>query len=74
MKSKRGEMAAPIIVTAICIIYYVVYFGFLMSAVNGVFGIILGIVPIVLSALTVKVCIDRIKEIKKGENDDISKY
>ena len=74
MKSKRGEMAAPIIITTICIIYYVVYFGFLMSAVNGVFGIILGIVPIVLSTLTVKVCIDRIKEIKKGENDDISKY
>ena len=74
MKSKAREMAAPIIVTAICIIYYVVYFGFLMSAVNGVFGIILGIVPIVLSTLTVKVCIDRIKEIKKGESDDISKY
>ncbi len=74
MKSKIKEMAAPIIVTAICIIYYVVYFGFLISVVKGVFGVILGIVPVILSAMTVKVCIDRIKEIKKGENDDISKY
>ncbi len=74
MKSKIREMIAPIIVTAIFIIYYVVYFGFLISVVKGVFGVILGIAPVILSAMTVKVCIDRIKEIKKGENDDISKY
>lgn len=74
MKNKAREMAAPIIVTAFCIIYYAVYFGFLISAIGGIFRVILGVVPLILSALTVKVCIDRIKEIKKGENDDISKY
>ena len=74
MKSKAREMAAPIIVTAICIIYYVVYFGFLISALSGIFKVLLGVIPIILSALTIKVCIDRIKEIKKGESDDISKY
>ena len=74
MKSKAREMAAPIIVTAICITYYVVYFGFLISALSGIFRVLLGVIPIILSALTVKVCIDRIKEIKKGESDDISKY
>jgi len=28
----------------------------------------------VLSAVMIKVCYDRIKEIKKGEEDDIGKY
>ena len=74
MKSKAREMAAPIIVTAICIIYYVVYFGFLISALSGIFKVLLGVIPIILSALTVKVCIDRIKEIRKGEEDDLSQY
>ena len=67
-------MIAPIVITVLSIIYYVVYFGFLISVVSGIFRVILGIVPIILSALMVKVCIERIKEIKKGENDDISKY
>lgn len=74
MKSKAREMIAPIVITVLSIIYYVVYFGFLISVVSGIFRVILGIVPIILSALMVKVCIERIKEIKKGENDDISKY
>lgn len=74
MKNKAREMIAPIVITVLSIIYYVVYFGFLISVVSGIFRLILGIVPIILSALMVKVCIERIKEIKKGENDDISKY
>ena len=74
MKSKVREMIAPMVITVLSIIYYVVYFGFLISVVSGIFRVILGIVPIILSALMVKVCIERIKEIKKGENDDISKY
>ena len=74
MKNKVREMIAPIVITVLSIVYYVVYFGFLVSVVSGIFIVILGIVPITLSALLVKVCIERIKEIKKGENDDISKY
>lgn len=74
MKSHRKEMTAPIVVTAIMILYYVVYFGFLISLIEGVWKYALGIIPLVLSAVMVKVCIERIKEIKKGEEDDISKY
>ncbi len=74
MKLHKKKMLAPIIVAVIMILYYVVYFGFLITLLNGIWRYALGIIPIVFSAVMVKVCIERINEIKKGEEDDISKY
>ena len=74
MKKHTKKMIAPIVVTAIMVLYYVVYFGFLIYLINGIWRYLLGIFPVVLGVLTVIVCIERIKEIKKGEEDDISKY
>ena len=74
MKKRKKKMIAPIVVTAIMILYYVVYFGFLMSLLSGFWKFSLGIVPAAFSALTVGVCIERIKEIQKGEEDDLSQY
>ncbi len=67
-------MIAPIVVSVIMILYYVVYFGFLIALLDGIWKYALGIIPLILAAVTVKVCIERIREIKKGEEDDISKY
>ncbi len=67
-------MIAPIVVTVIMIIYYAVYFGFIIYAVDDVWKWLLGIFPVAFAALMIKVCIDRIKEIKKGEEDDLSQY
>ena len=74
MKSHRKKMIAPIVVSVILILYYVVYFGFLISLFDGVWKYLLGIIPFMLSAVIINVCVERIKEIKKGEEDDISKY
>ena len=74
MKSHKRKMVAPIVVTVIMILYYVVYFGFLISMLDGIPALLLGIVPLALAILTVVVCIERIHEIKKGEEDDLSKY
>jgi len=74
MNSHRRKMIAPIMVSVIMILYYVVYFGFLITLLPGIWKYALGILPLALSVLIVKVCIERINEIKKGEEDDISKY
>ena len=74
MKSHFKKMIAPIVVTVIMAMYYIVYFGFLIWFLEGVWKYALGIVPLALIAVTVRVCIERIKEIKKGEEDDLSKY
>lgn len=74
MKAHGKKMIAPIIVSIIMVLYYVVYFGFLISLLDGIWRYVLGFLPLAFSAVTVKVCIERINEIRKGEEDDISKY
>ena len=74
MNSHRKKMVAPIVVSLLMILYYVIYFGFLISLLEGVFKYALGILPIIFSIVMVKVCIERINEIKGGEEDDLSKY
>ena len=74
MNSDKKKLIAPILVTVIMIVYYIAYFGFLITLVEGFFKYALGIIPLVFSAVMIKVCIERINEIKKGEENDLSKY
>jgi len=70
----KKKMIAPIVISIIVVVYYVFYFGLLITLLDGIWKYLLGIIPLVLSAVMIKVCIERIKEIKKGEEDDIGKY
>ena len=74
MKSHGKKMIAPIVVTVIMLLYYVVYFGFLLSLLDGIWKYLFGIIPFAFAAGMVGVCIERIFEIKKGEEDDLSQY
>ena len=74
MDGNKKKMIAPIIVTIIMVLYYVVYFGFLMTLLEGIWKYLFGIVPFVFTIKMIYVCIERIKEIKEGEEDDLSKY
>lgn len=74
MDSHKKKMTAPIVVTVLMVLYYILYFGILISLVGGFWKFVLGILPLAASAVTVKVCIERIKEIKEGEEDDLSQY
>ena len=74
MNSHKKKMTAPIIITIIIVLYYVIYFGILITLIEGIWKYLLGIIPMLLILLIIKVCIERINEIKKGEEDDISKY
>jgi len=74
MKDHKKKMIAPILVTVILILYYVVYFGLLISLLEGIVKYVLGIIPIIFGVVMVKVCIERVNEIKGGETDDLSKY
>lgn len=74
MKVNKKKFIAPIVVTVLMVAYYVVYFGFLIALLPGIWKYILGLLPLALSVVMVKVCIERILEIKKGEEDDLSQY
>ena len=56
------------------IVYYIIYFGVLIYFIDGILKYVLGIVPIIFVALFIYVCIERIKEIQGGEEDDLSQY
>ena len=71
----KQKLRAPIIVSVILILYYALYFGILIALVQKLFWrCILGLFPIAFSAMLIKVCVERIREIKKGEEDDLSQY
>ena len=74
MIEHEKKLIAPIVVSIIMVLYYVVYFGILIALIDGIWKWLLGIIPLALSAVMLKVCIERINEIKKGEEDDLSKY
>ena len=74
MESRRKKMIAPIVITILLILYYVIYFIFLMALLDDIWKYVLLIIPLVVSALLIKVCLERIKEIRTGEEDDLSKY
>lgn len=71
---KSKKMIAPILISVIIILYYVLYFGILMALLDGIWKYVLGIVPLLFAGVMIKVCVERIKEIKEGEEDDLSKY
>ena len=70
------KMLAPILITIFIITYYIFYFCVLCAVLreNIIVLILFGIIPVVLSIGMLYVCIQRIKEIRSGEEDDISKY
>jgi hypothetical protein len=74
MKNHGRKMIAPIVIAVIMVIYYAAYFGLLISLLDGIWKYALGLFPVALAAVMVKVCIERIMEIRKGEEDDIGKY
>ena len=74
MNTYLKKMIAPIIVTLLFIAYFILYFALLITTLEGIFKYALGIIPLVFMAVILAVCIERIKEIKKGEEDDLSKY
>ena len=74
MHLHKKKMIAPLVVTVLTLLYFVVYFGFLISVLPGFWKYAFGILPLIFSAVMIYVCVERIKEIKKGEEYDLSQY
>ena len=77
MKNKKHtkKLIAPIIITVILVIYLIAYFvGIIFIPMNVLIKIVIGIIPIGGIGVMIYVLIERIKEIRSGYEDDISKY
>ena len=75
-KENQKRYAVPIIITLILLLYLIVYFGVLIAILPKDWKYVLFIFPLALAVigLLIYVCIDRIKEIRSGEEDDLGKY
>ena len=72
----KRKMIAPIVITAVIVLYYI---GFACVCVvfDGIpllFKILCGVIPLLLAGVCIYVLVERIKEIRSGEEDDLSKY
>ncbi len=73
-KEKQKGFIAPIVITVILLLYFIVYFGFLIAVLPGVWKYVLLLFPIAFAGVLIYVCNQRIKEIRSGDEDDLSKY
>ena len=74
-RKHRGKMIAPIIITAIIVLYYIGFFTVCVwLPMPVIMKLLFGLVPLVFAGVCIFVLIERIQEIRSGEEDDISKY
>lgn len=75
MSEQEKKMIAPIVITVLLVMYYVLYFGILVAVMPyWPIKLVMGIIPLLLAAGLIVVCVQRIQEIRSGEEDDLSKY
>lgn len=75
MKKHTKKMIAPVVITALIVVYYVGLGVAVITYQPPVMVSILAVViPGALGGLMIAMCIQRIKEIRSGEEDDLSQY
>ena len=73
----RGKkMIAPVIITILFVLYYAGFacICFFIEGIPLILKILFGAIPLILAAICVYVLIERIEEIRSGEEDDLSQY
>jgi len=76
MKKHAKKMVAPIVITVLLALYCI---GFALTFLRVremplLVKLVGGIVPLLLLGVSVYVLVERIKEIRSGEEDDLSQY
>ena len=75
MDNHTKKMIAPIIITTIIVIYYAFFLILCMFIpIPPTLRLLFGLVPLLLIGVCIYVLIERIQEIRSGEEDDLSKY
>ncbi len=72
----KKKMIAPIVITIVILLYCVgfAYFYLFRDSISLLVKISGGVIPMILAGICIYVLVERIKEIRSGEEDDLSKY
>ncbi len=75
MNNHAKKMIAPIVFMSLLVLYYLGFSVFcLFIPIPPLPKLLFGLVPLLLAGVGIYVLIERIKEIRSGEEDDLSKY
>ncbi len=74
--SHTKKMIAPVIIVSILVAYYLGFAAVVMlvSGIPLMIKLLFGIVPLLIAGVAIYVLIERVKEIRSGEEDDLSNY
>lgn len=73
---KRRNYAAPIIVAGILLLYYL-GMALLFLSIPDIFWwvkLLLCLIPLAIGGMVIAVTVQRIREIRSGETDDLNQY
>lgn len=69
------KLIAPTIITVIFVLYFFIFFAIcIFIPIPLMFKLLFGLIPLLLMGVCILVLVERIKEIRSGEEDDLSKY
>lgn len=75
MDSHTKKMIAPVFIAVLLVLYYIGFFILCICIpMPPALKLLLGLVPLLLAGVSIYVLVERIKEIRSGEEDDLSKY
>lgn len=76
MKKHGVKMIAPIVIAVIVVFYFLGISAMFLLAdgIPFITKLLMIIIPLALTGVMIGVTVSRIKEIRSGEEDDLSKY
>lgn len=75
MNNHGKKLAAPIAIAVLLVLYYIAFFVFILALdIPALVKLLMGIIPLAFAGCVIYVLVERIKEVRSGEEDDISKY
>ena len=75
-RNHRKKMVAPFIIAGILIVHYVAIAAvfFILPEIPAAAKVLLAVIPLALAGVAFAMLLERIREIRSGEEDDLSKY
>lgn len=69
------KLIAPIVITILFVAYFATFVAVCLAVPVPLWGkLLFGIVPLALAGVSIYVLIERINEIRSGEEDDLDNY
>ncbi len=76
MNQRKQKLFAPIIITILFCAYFIFWAFFIFQDfyLSTLVKVLMALIPLAFAGVNIHVLLERIKEIRSGEEDDLSQY